>query len=84
MKTTRDYYELIKENGINKFEKYLYYRGYLISDKPYTVQAHWKILKFGVKKTYYLTYDPQNECCYIEKNGKAILLLGLVLDTLSW
>ena len=66
----------------NPFLGYLYARGYLISDKPIVVKESWLSMEFG--NGLCITYDKQNECEYVTVGDNWVLILGTVMDTLSW
>lgn len=75
------YYEL-KDGKNNKYIDYLYKRGYLISDKPYHVKDNWVKTSFGYD--FFITYDPENQCEEIINGNLWVLVLGTVMDTISW
>lgn len=66
----------------NPYYEHLYARGYLISDKPCVVKENWKQRSFG--NGLYITYDGRNECEYVTLNDTWVLILGTVMDTLSY
>ena len=66
----------------NPYYEHLYARGYLISDKPCVVKEGWEQRSFG--KGLYITYDGRNECEYVTFQNAWVLVLGTVMDTLSY
>ena len=72
----------IKYGRNNKFIDYLYKRGFLISEQEYLVNKNWQTKK--LLDDLYITYDSDNDIIHISKGGGFILILGIVLDTLTW
>lgn len=65
----------------NAYFKYLYARGYLISDTEYTVKDDWEKIFF---QDLYITYDPKTMCHCQKAGDNFAILIGSVMDTMSW
>ena len=67
------------------FEDCLYKRGFFLTDTNIeNPMVGWVKANIGIRKTFYLFYDPLNEFSYFSNGNKWVALLGRFVDTLNW
>ena len=66
----------------NSYRRYLYTRGYLISDVQYTVREDW--VKIDLPQGLFFTCDPLNCYSLSLQHGSFVLLMGIAMDTIDW
>lgn len=75
-------YYSIPDRENNKYIKYLYSRGFLISNRPYNVHDDWTSYKFY--ENLYITHDARVNSVCVKNDTYFVLILGTVMDTLDW
>lgn len=81
MENSETNYDITSKNS-DKYADLLYSRGFLISDKPYTVKESWKHWNFYAD--LYITHDPRIECVCAQNDDNFVLILGTAMDTEDW
>ena len=66
----------------NSYLRYLYTRGYLISDVQYTVREEW--IKMDLPQGLFFTCDPLNGYSLSLQQESFVLLMGIAMDTIDW